>query len=405
MGHGTRVNRSFAIAFVMIVLLVLAPALVLAAEAEKKDNRPERGIAVYTDYSGVAVARGENVQMDLTLENKGRSDENIDVRITAVAKGWKATLKGARYRVNGMYVPASGKAKTLALNLEPEKGIGPGKYAFQFEAKTADGKFTSSHTLNVTVEERKVGADNIQITAAYPVLRGQTDAKFEFSLEVLNKGESERTFNLAATGPEKWEINFKPAYEQKQISSIRVKEGASQTVAVEVTPAQNSAAKDYPIVVRIGSGESKAEVKLTVVLTGNYRLDAGTPNGILSLEAYAGKPVTFSLFVKNNGSAVNRNISFSSFKPENWETTFKPEKLDALAPGGMKQVEVTIKPGPLSLVGDYSVGVMVNGEKSDKTVEMRVTVKASSAWGWIGIGLILLVIAGLSLLFIKMGRR
>jgi uncharacterized membrane protein len=404
MGHGTRVKKSFAVAFILIILLVVVPALVLAAEADKKDNRPERGIAVYTDYSGVAVARGENVLMDLTLENKGRSDENIDVRITAVAKGWKATLKGARYQVNGMYVP-DGKAKTLALNLEPEKGIGPGKYAFQFEAKTADGAFTSGHTLTVNVEERKVGADNIQITAAYPVLRGQTDAKFEFSLEVQNKGETERTFNLAATGPEKWEINFKPAYEQKQISSIRVKEGQSQTVAVEVTPAQNAAAAEYPILVRIGSGESKAEVKLTVVLTGNYRLDAGTPNGILSLEAYAGKPVTFSLFVKNNGSAVNRNVSFSSFKPENWETTFKPEKIDALAPGEMKQVEVTIKPGPQSLVGDYSVGVMTNGEKSDKTVEMRVTVKASSAWGWIGIGLILLVIAGLSFLFIKMGRR
>ena len=146
-------------------------------------------------------------------------------------------------------------------------------------------------------------------------------------------------------------------------------------------------------------------MKLTVNLTGTYRLDAGTPNGILSLEAFAGKPVTFSLFVRNNGSAVNRNISFSSFKPENWETTFKPEKLESLAPGAMKQVEVTVTPGRQSLVGDYSVGIMVNGEKADKTVEMRVTVKASSAWGWIGIGIILLVIAGLSFLFIKMGRR
>jgi uncharacterized membrane protein len=406
MGHGTRGKRSFAVAFIWVVLLLGLPAWVLAADQDKdkKDNRPERGIAVYTDYSGVAVARGENVQMDLTLENKGKTDENIDVRITSVAKGWKATLKGARYRVNGMYVP-NGKAKTLALNLEPDKGLPTGKYAFQFEAKTADGKFVSNHTLTVTVEERKAGADNIQITAAYPVLRGQNDAKFEFSLEVQNKGETERTFNLAAIGPEKWEINFKPAYEQKQISSIRVKEGQSQTVAVEVTPAPNAAAKEYPVVVRITSGDSKAEVKLTVVLTGTYRLDAGTPNGILSLEAHAGKPVTFSLFVKNNGSAPNRNITFSSFKPENWETTFKPEKIEALAPGEMKQVEVTIKPGPQSLVGDYSVGVMTNGEKADKTVEMRVTVKASSAWGWIGIGLILLVIAGLAFLFIKMGRR
>ncbi|MBU2235236.1 MAG: hypothetical protein KKE49_06320 [Proteobacteria bacterium] len=405
MGRVNLVKKSWSIAFIFFILLGVMPALLSAQqEADRKDNRPERGIAVYTEYSGVSVARGETVQMDLTLENKGRRDENIDVRIVSAAKGWKATLKGARYQVTGMVVP-DGKAKTLALNLEPEKGIGPGKYAFQFEAKTADGQLTSSHTLTVNVQERTLGADNIQVIVSYPVLRGQTDSRFEFSLDVTNKGESDRTFNLAATGPEKWEINFKPAYEQKQISSIRVKEGQSQTVAVEVAPAQNAASGEYPVLVRISSGESKAEVKLTVNLTGTFRLDAGTPNGILSLEAFAGKPTTFSLFVKNTGSAVNRNVTFSSFKPENWETAFKPEKIDALAPGEMKQVEIKVTPGPQSLVGDYSVGIMTNGEKADKTVEMRVTVKASSAWGWIGIGIILLVIAGLSFLFVKMGRR
>jgi len=405
MGRVNLVKKTWSIAFIFFILLGVMPALVSAQqETDRKDNRPERGIAVYTEYSGVSVARGETVQMDLTLENKGRRDENIDVRIVSAAKGWKATLKGARYQVTGMVV-TDGKAKTLALNLEPEKGIGPGKYAFQFEAKTADGQLTSSHTLTVNVQERTLSADNIQVIVSYPVLRGQTDSRFEFSLDVTNKGESDRTFNLAATGPEKWEINFKPAYEQKQISSIRVKEGQSQTVAVEVAPAQNAASGEYPVLVRISSGESKAEVKLTVNLTGTFRLDAGTPNGILSLEAFAGKPTTFSLFVKNTGSAVNRNVTFSSFKPENWETAFKPEKIDALAPGEMKQVEIKVTPGPQSLVGDYSIGIMTNGEKADKTVEMRVTVKASSAWGWIGIGIILLVIAGLSFLFVKMGRR
>jgi uncharacterized membrane protein len=96
--------------------------------------------------------------------------------------------------------------------------------------------------------------------------------------------------------------------------------------------------------------------------------------------------------VKNTGSALNRNISFSSFKPENWEVTFKPEKIDALEPNVHKQIEVTVKPAPQALVGD-------------KTIEMRVTVKASTAWGWIGIAIIIFVIAGLSALFIWLGRR
>jgi len=403
MGHFSRNKKRFVIS-TLFFLISFAFPLLLFAQEEKKDLRPERGIAVYTEYSGVTVPKGETVKMDLTLENKGRTDETIDVKISTIPKGWRATLKGGSYLVTGMFV-SNGKSRNLALSLEPDKTIGPGTYLFQFDAQTADGKFTSGHKLAVTVQERVAGTDDIQITTSYPVLRGQTDAKFEFSLEVLNKIEVDRTFNLAAVGPEKWEINFKPSYEAKQISSLRIRGGQSQTVAVEVSPLREAQAGEYPILVRISSGEKKAEAKLTVILTGIYKLDAGTPTGVLSLEALAGKQANFSVFVKNTGSATNRNITFSSFKPENWEVTFKPEKIDALEPNGLKQVEVTVKPAPQALVGDYSVGVLINGEKSDKTIEMRVTVKASTAWGWIGIGVIIFVIAGLSALFIWLGRR
>jgi len=384
-------------------MVFILPSITFSQE-EKKDLRPERGIAVFTEYSGVVVPRGEAVRMDLIVEDKGRTDETIDVKISTIPKGWKATMKGGGFVVSGLYVP-NGKSKNLALTLEPEKSAGPGSYTFQFDAQTTDGKFTSSSKLNVTVQERTAGLEDIQINTSYPVLRGQTDAKFEFSLDIMNKSENERTFNLAAVAPEKWEINFKPSYEQKQISSLRIKGGQSQSVAVEVNPIKEASPGEYPILVRVSSGEKKAEVKLTVALTGIYKLDAGTPSGILSLEAMPGKSSNLSLFVKNTGSAVNRNISFSSFKPENWEVKFNPEKIEALEPGALKQVEVTITPARQALVGDYSVGVMIDGEKANKTVEFRVTVRASTAWVWIGIGIILVVIAGLSILFIKLGRR
>src|SRR5512133_2824786 len=116
MGRVKLIRKSVVGAGISIILLLVATGLIAAQEADKKDTRPERGIAVYTDYSGVVVPRGETVQMDLLLENKGRADENMDVRITAVAKDWKATLKGARYQVTGVYVP-NGKTKNLALTL------------------------------------------------------------------------------------------------------------------------------------------------------------------------------------------------------------------------------------------------------------------------------------------------
>ncbi|MGD0265275.1 MAG: NEW3 domain-containing protein [Candidatus Methylomirabilota bacterium] len=393
----------------LIALLVLvAPPAALAADNEpaKRDERPERGIAIYSDYSGVIVPVGEGVRMDLTVENKGKRDENIALKLTSVPKGWRASLKGGSFTVTGVSVP-DGKTRALAFSADPEKGLAPGTYAFEIQGVTADGNLTTNYTITVTTQERsRMGTEDIQVTTSYPVLRGQTDATFEFSLDVANKSENDRTFNLAAQAPDKWEASFKPGYESKQISSLRIRGGSSQTVAVSVTPNRDATAGEYPVLVRISAGDSKADVPLRVVLTGIYKLDAATPSGILSADAVTGQPTTVSLVVKNTGSATNRNISLSAFKPENWKVEFKPEKIEALEPGAIKQVDAAITPAATSLVGDYSVGLSVDGERgSSKTVEMRVTVKAPTTWGWIGVGLIVLAIGGMGGLFVWLGRR
>jgi uncharacterized membrane protein len=393
----------------MIILVVcsfgFSAGLAQADQEGGKDTRPERGIVIYTEYSGIFVSPGESVRMELTVENKGKTDENVDLKLSTIPKGWKASLKAPTYTVNAIPVP-EGKTRSLTFLAEPDKSVKPGTYVFQIDSQTEDGKFTSSQKIEVTVREKAATSEEIQVVTSYPVLRGQTDAKFEFSLEVTNKGESDKNFNLTAQAPAQWEVNFKPAYEQKQISSFRIKGGQSQTLAVEVTPAREATAGSYPIPVWISSGDKKAEVKLTVVLTGIYKLDAGTPTGLLSLEAFTGKPATMSILVKNIGSAANRNITFSSFKPENWKVEFKPEKIDALEPGGQKTVDITITPAAQALVGDYSVALNVEGEKgSTKTLEIRVAVKTSAAWGWVGILIIVLVIGGLGGLFLWLGRR
>ena len=396
------------VGLLVALLALVAPAPVRAAgdETAKRDDRPERGIAIYSDYSGVIVPVGEGVRMDLTVENKGRRDETVAMKLASVPKGWRASLKGGSFTITGVSVP-DGKTRTLSFSAESDKGLGPGTYVFDVQGVTTDGKLTANYAITVTTQERsRMGTEDIQVTTSYPVLRGQTDATFEFSLDVANKSDNDRTFNLAAQVPEKWETSFKPGYEQKQISSLRIRGGSSQTVAVSVTPTRDALAGEYPVLVQISSGDSKANVPLRVVLTGIYKLDAATPTGILSAEAVTGQPTTVSLVVKNTGSAVNHNISLSSFKPENWKVEFKPEKIESLEPNALKQVEATITPAATSLVGDYSVGLSADGEKSSsKTVEMRVTVKAPTTWGWIGVGLIVLAIGGMGGLFVWLGRR
>lgn len=392
----------------LLLLMAIPSPASLAAEGEGKDrkaDRPERGIAVFTEYSRLVIPTGENVRMDLTVENKGRRDENVLLALKQVPRGWRAQIKGGQFSVSGVPVVAE-KSRTLTFVAEPDKGLRPGTYTFQLEGRTVDGALAVTQDIVVTTEERTgaVGGD-LHIVTAYPVLRGPSDSTFEFSLEVQNKGDVDRIVNVAAEAPRGWEVTIKPGWESKQITSLRVKANANERVALELKPPRDAQAGTYPVLFRASADRAQAEAQLQVVLTGIYKLDASTPSGRLSMEATVGQPATTTLLVKNAGSAPNRNVKLSSFAPENWKVEFKPETIEVLQPGEIKQVEARITPAAQALVGDYSVALTADGEKASKTVEMRVTVHASSRWAWIGVGMIAAVIGGLGGLFAWLGRR
>jgi uncharacterized membrane protein len=388
------------------LLFSLAPFLALAHAEESAKELPPRAVSIAPEYPSVFVPEEEDVNLDIIVRNGGRQDETIDLSIASIPKGWKAWFKTYNFKIGGVYVE-SDNTKNVSFKAEPQKGTGPGKYIFPIKARTRDGRFISSCELVINVEEKKKEKkpEGVNITTSYPVLKGPTDAKFEFSLDVENKTDKEAIFNLAYEGPKDWDINFKPSYEDKYFSSLRIKQGQSQSMAVEVKPYALAEPGEYPIKVKISSEYAKGEATLTVVLTGTYKLDAGTPDGLLSLNAYQGKNANMSFYVKNSGSAAQNGIDFLTFKPENWKVEFSPEKIDTLQPGELKQVEMTIIPADQALVGDYSVGVNVKGEKGTKGLEFRVTVRASTVWGWVGIIIIVAVVAGLVLLFFRLGRR
>jgi uncharacterized membrane protein len=373
-----------------------------------EEIKPERLITMAVEYPGIELPAGKNVDMDIIFYNKGKSDENVNVWIAEQPKGWETLIKTYKFTVTGVHVP-SGENKSLTFEAKPGEEVQPGKYEFRVDAQTPDGQFKMAQTIVVTVEEKakeepKV-SKGVKLNTTYPVLRGPTDGTFEFSIDVNSELENDAVFDLAAQGPQNWDINFKPAYESKYISSLQIKANQSKTISVEIKPPADAKAGEYPIKVQTSSGEAKGEIDLMVTLTGTYGLEAGTPSGLLSLDARAGQPANMSIYIKNTGSAPNNDIKFMTFKPENWKVELTPDKVESLAPGDLKQVEVGITPYKDALVGDYSVGVEIQGEKASKTLEFRTTVKASAAWGWIGIAAIVVVIGGLTALFRKLGRR
>lgn len=399
-------NMRRVIGWTLMLTVLMLTGLPRAEAEDDSKTLPARRVEMAVEYPGVVVFKDEAVEMDITLYNRGRAHEVVNLQVTEKPEGWKTALKTYKFEVTGVHVPSDDqKSVTFAAN--PPADAPAGDYRFRIAARTPDGAFEMAQAIQVTLKDKTADVSDrgVRLTTSYPVLQGPADGKFEFSMEVDSRLEEDAVFDLFAQGPEGWDIRFKPAYESKFISSVRLKANQSQTIAIEVKPPFNAEAGTYPMQVRASSGAAGDEAALTIKLTGTYALEVGTADGLLSLQARPGKAANVSFYVKNNGSAVNHDISFMSFKPENWEVEFSPEKIDAVAPGELKQVEVRIVPYEEALLGDYSVSISVNGEKASKDIEFRVSVKASSVWGWIGVGIIVLVIGGLAGMFRWLGRR
>ena len=395
-------------AIVVLILVLMSGSFAFAQDKHgiAWNDRPERGISAFLKYPGITITPGEKLRVDLTVKITGKSDEMVMARVLEAPPEWDASIKYLGNTITGMHIAAADYSSfELVAAPKGKKKAEPGKYKFVVEVMAQDGKFKQTSSIEATVIAEEKADKELELTTSYPVLRGATGSTFEFSLEVKNNHAKDQLFNLVAQAPQHWNVSFKPAYENKQISSAKVKGDGSTTLGVVVKPAPNAQAGDYPIKVTIKGDKTQATTQFQVQLTGTHKIKAVTPDGLLSFAGQAGEPSNVSFYVRNDGSAIQPEVSFVSFKPENWKVEFKPEKLNEIKPGEFKQVEAIITPAKNALVGDYSVVLNAKGEQADSNMEFRVTVKASSTWGWVGIGIIILALLGLGLAFYKFGRR
>ena len=131
-----------------------------------------------------------------------------------------------------------------------------------------------------------------------------------------------------------------------------------------------------------------------------------TSSGLLNTEANVGEENHFSILLKNSGSTAIENITLSSTKPTGWTVSFKPEKVDLLESGLSQEIDVLIEPPTKTIAGDYEITLKAaSAEYTPDSMKVRVTVLSPTIWGWVGVIIVLLVIAGLGVVFWRLGRR
>jgi uncharacterized membrane protein len=255
-------------------------------------------------------------------------------------------------------------------------------------------------------------ANALTISADFPTVEAVAGSVFRYDVSLKYEGDSDRIFDLSAKAPSGWTVYITPQYDtSKKIASIKMiasYAGSTETVQVVATAPYYPLPDPglYPITLTAVSDTIEGSVDLKAKISETFNMDTVTVDGLYNTTAVAGRDNIFSVKVRNLGTGDIRNVTFSPDKPEGWTLEFTPDKVDALVADGEQTVDINIKPPAKTVSGDYMISFMAIGDEATaQQIDIRVTVETPTVWGWLGIFIIVLVVAGVGFIFMRFSRR
>ncbi len=400
--------------FISLFLASTSVSQGFAAEAQKAEASPpsKESFNLILPFKDLTVGQGQETTMDAEVVNRTKDPVEVSLTIEGIPAGWDINFNSRypSFPVRSVMVQGgdqnSNKSTTLEFKAKIPEKTKPGTYPIKVTAKDSKGATQYVETINYRVTSKKIETGGIKLNSQYPVLSTASGQTLKFTVDLKNEINKPLTTSLVAQPPQGWTVRFKPQFGDQQISSIQLKENGSETLSVEIDTPATAEAKEYPVTIQARAGGYEASANIKVSLKGTQDLKMGSLAGTLNTSVTAGTKTPIDFVVGNAGTAPIRNLGFVTKKPsDKWTVEFKPDKIDSLGPQEVKQIKMEILAPDRTIAGDYLLTLTANSPETNKSVEFRVTVSTPTIWGWVGFGIVGLVVLGLAIVFFRLGRR
>ena len=378
---------------ILLLALLLGIILPLNDVHADESNNP-KSVILYTPYTKISVSPGASVDYSIDLINNTGELTNANLSVSGLSSSWKHEIKSGGWSLSQLSVLPNEK-KSFNLKVEVPLKVNKGNYHFTV--------FAGETQLPLEITVAQQGTYQTEFTTDQPNMQGNSKSTFTFSATLKNQTSDQQLYALMANAPRGWNVVFKPNY--KQATSAQVEANSTQNVSIEIVPPANVEAGSYKIPVRAATGTTSAELELEVVVTGSFQMELTTPRGLLSADVTAGGTKRIELNVKNTGSSLLKDIQMSATKPDDWEVSFEPSKIDMLKAGETTTVTATLKASKKALPGDYVTTMMAKTPEVNADAQFRIAVKTPMIWGWVGVLIIIIAVGAVCYLFRKYGRR
>lgn len=254
-------------------------------------------------------------------------------------------------------------------------------------------------------------SDLLELGSRFPVQSDIAGESFEFEVFFRWHGDEVTTFQLNASGPPKWTIAITGGPSGKELQAIGLEPEVNfpPTIKINFGPLAGELPEpgEYVVTLTASSGDITETIELKAIVTALYRYALYTGSGRLSTKVTAGQENRFSVMIANTGTETIETIELVSSKPSKWSIEFEPtDEINNLAPGMAQELFAVINPPREAIAGDYMVNMQATSSGlAKRDMDIRITVVTPTVLGWVGIIIVLAVIAGVAVLFRRLGRR
>ncbi|KON30056.1 hypothetical protein AC482_04885 [miscellaneous Crenarchaeota group-15 archaeon DG-45] len=358
-------------------------------------------IELKSSYLSVSEELGRTIYFPLTITNEGEIDEIVDL-MGAVPSGWSISfVTGTGMAVQSLYL-TPGESETLNIKVVPSEGAPVGGYIVVVDAVSEGDVLRDSLELKVNLRE---ATSDVKVISTFTDITVEAGKTINFPITIWNKGETDALFLLTVLSvPENWKTVF--TSEDIEISSVLVTAGESLRLQLEVTPPSNVDTGAYQIIVYTESDDGliTKQIDLKVSIVGSYAL--GLELSTLYTTVTIGRSVTFTATVRNTGQSPITSLYLETALPEGWDSSIAPVQVSSLAPRESTTFTLMADTPADTVAGDYLITVQAMGDQTESNeADLRVTAKASTSWGFIGIGLAAVFVIGLAVVFMRFKRR
>ena len=370
--------------------------------ADVVGNTGRYGFSASSMYRGKAVAAGEKVSFEISLESNTSND--IYKLDASVPLEWNYWIEGKGGDEITEVEVLKGDSITLSFKLEPPLDEDAGIYEPRLMITSLGGKETKTLTFPTTVRNEQELYD-IEISSPFSKKTVMIGKSIEYSINIQNEGRVKGTYNLMVESlPVGWEYKFKEASgNAQQISSVEILVGATKNVVLQVTPSSDVGLGEYTFTIKV-SGNVHDTLNATLEIEGSNEMKLEIDN--LYTQVDPGIKKQMIIKVLNTGLSALRDIELILTGPDGWEITAAPLKVPSLKPQMTEKFILSIEAPADASIGDFKVTVKAMSQEVETGEDViRVTVNKSSSSGYLGFAMIGAAIIILIIIFRKFGRK